>query len=70
MGSLDDEMTVVDAELKVRNVKGLRIADAGVFPEMTTINPMLTVLGVGERAAEILAKEWGWKGLALEKAKL
>jgi choline dehydrogenase-like flavoprotein len=70
MGSLDDEMTVVDAELKVRDVKGLRIADAGVFPEMTTINPMLTVLGVGERAAEILAKEWGWKGLALEKARL
>jgi len=63
-----DEMAVVDPQLKVRGVKALRIADAGVFPEMTTINPMLTVLGVGERAAELIAEEWGWKGL--EKARL
>ena len=63
-----DDMAVVDPQLKVRGIKGLRIADAGIFPEMTTINPMLTVLGIGERAAEIIAEEWGWKGL--EKAKL
>lgn len=63
-----DEMAVVDPLLKVRGVKALRVADAGVFPEMTTINPMLTVLGIGERAAEIIAEEWGWKGV--HKAKL
>jgi choline dehydrogenase-like flavoprotein len=28
---------------------------------MTTINPMLTVLAVGERAAELIAEEAGWK---------
>jgi choline dehydrogenase-like flavoprotein len=38
-----------------------------VFPEMPTINPMLTVLGIGERAAELIAMEWGWKGLEKEK---
>jgi len=73
MGDLKkDPMAVVDAKLKVRGVKGLRIADAGVFPEMVTINPMLTVLGVGERAAELIAEEWGWKddGAAVERAKL
>ncbi|KAF2843431.1 GMC oxidoreductase [Patellaria atrata CBS 101060] len=62
-----DDMAVVDATLKIRGLKGIRIADAGVFPEMTTINPMLTVLGVGERAAELLAEEWGWRGLEKEK---
>jgi choline dehydrogenase-like flavoprotein len=55
-----DKLAVVDAELKVRGLKGLRIADAGVFPVMTTINPMLTVLGVGERCAELIAMEAGW----------
>lgn len=62
MGDVDrDEMAVVSPELKVRGIGKLRIADAGVFPEMTTINPMLTVLAVGERAAELIAMEEGWK---------
>lgn len=57
-----DKMAVVDPELRVAGLKNLRIADAGVFPEMTSINPMLTVLAIGERAAEIIAAEAGWKG--------
>ncbi|KAF2007039.1 GMC oxidoreductase [Amniculicola lignicola CBS 123094] len=63
----NDEFAVVDHELKIRGLKGVRIADAGVFPEMPTINPMLTVLGIGERAAELIAAQWGWKGLEKEK---
>lgn len=57
-----DKMAVVDEQLRVRGLKKLRIADAGVFPAMTTINPMLTVLGIGERCAELIALEAGWKG--------
>ncbi|KAK2797322.1 hypothetical protein FQN50_009217 [Emmonsiellopsis sp. PD_5] len=55
-----DPLAVVDPQLKVRGLKKVRIADAGVFPAMPTINPMLTVLAVGERAAEIIAQEAGW----------
>jgi choline dehydrogenase-like flavoprotein len=62
-----DKMAVVDPELKIRGLQGIRIADAGVFPEMPTINPMLTVLGIGERAAEMIAQEWGWKGMERQK---
>ncbi|KAL3423360.1 choline oxidase (GMC oxidoreductase) [Phlyctema vagabunda] len=62
MGASNDELAVVDPELKVRGLKGLRIADAGVFPTMPTVNPMLTVLAIGERAAEIIAAEAGWRG--------
>jgi choline dehydrogenase-like flavoprotein len=62
-----DPLAVVDAQLKVRGLQGVRIADAGVFPEMPTVNPMLTVLGVGERAAELIAESWGWKGLQKER---
>jgi choline dehydrogenase-like flavoprotein len=62
MGDLTkDKDAVVDSHLRVRGLKGVRIADAGVFPTMTTINPMLTVLGIGERAAEMIAEEAGWR---------
>lgn len=57
-----DAYAVVDPKLRVRGIKNLRIADAGVFPNMVTVNPMLTVLAVGERAAELVASEKGWKG--------
>jgi choline dehydrogenase-like flavoprotein len=62
-----DEYAVVDPMLRVRGLNGVRIADAGVFPDMPTINPMLTVLGIGERAAEMIAQTWGWKGMEKEK---
>lgn len=65
-----DKFAVVDENLKVRGLKRLRIADAGVFPAMPTINPMLTVLGVGERAAELIAAEAGWKGEGSVQARL
>lgn len=62
MGNVNrDRLAVVDPELKVRGFTNLRIADAGIFPEMTTINPMLTVLGIGERAAELIAADWSGK---------
>lgn len=53
-----DPMAVVDSNLKLKGFDNVRIADAGIFPEMTTINPMLTVLGIGERAAELIAERW------------
>lgn len=62
-----DPNAVVDPELKVKGLQGLRIADAGVFPEMPSINPMLTVLAIGERAAEMIAQQWGWKGMERQK---
>ncbi|OCL07798.1 GMC oxidoreductase, partial [Glonium stellatum] len=55
VGAGGDGMAVVDAGLRVRGLGGVRVADAGVFPDMPTVNPMLTVLGVGERAAELVA---------------
>ncbi|KAK5065228.1 hypothetical protein LTR84_001066 [Exophiala bonariae] len=64
MGDINtDPMAVVDPELKVRGFKNLRIADASVFPTMITVNLMLTVLAVGERAAELIAEEAGWTRL-------
>lgn len=54
MGADDDARAVVDPGLRVRGIDGLRVADASVFPTMPTANPMVAVLMIGERAADLL----------------
>lgn len=49
-----DKLAVVDPQLMIPGLASLRIADASVFPCITTVNPMITVLAVGERAAELI----------------
>ncbi|MET0934673.1 MAG: GMC family oxidoreductase N-terminal domain-containing protein [Luteibacter sp.] len=47
-----DEMSVVDASLRVYGVQGLRIADASVMPHVTSGNTMAPCVVIGERAVE------------------
>src|SRR5690606_32408225 len=54
MGAPDDPMAVCDPRLRLRGVEGVRIVDASVFPAMPTVNPVVTVLLVAERAADLL----------------
>ena len=56
MGDPADETTVVDPQLRVRGVQRLRVADASIFPELPSVNPCLTCMMVGERAAEIISE--------------
>jgi choline dehydrogenase len=48
---------VVDEELRVHGVDGLRVADASIFPAHVTNNPNLTCFMVGERAAAMIKEE-------------
>ncbi|WP_420035205.1 GMC family oxidoreductase [Streptomyces sp. cg28] len=54
IGAADDELAVVDPELRVRGLQSIRIADASVFPTMPAVNPMIGVLMVGEKCAELM----------------
>lgn len=57
MGAADDVMAVCDPQLRVRGVRGLRVADASVFPTITTINPMITIFMIAERAADLIVSD-------------
>jgi choline dehydrogenase len=54
-----DSMSVVDANLKVYEMDGLRIADASIMPRITTGNTMAPCVVIGERAADILKATHG-----------
>ncbi|MEV6490642.1 GMC oxidoreductase [Actinoplanes sp. NPDC051633] len=54
MGAEDDPLAVVDPTLRIRGLSNVRIADASVFPTMTTVNPVVAVLMIGEKAADLL----------------
>src|SRR5215470_213494 len=45
---------VVDAELRVRGVEGLRIADASVMPTITSANTQAPVVMIGEFASRLI----------------
>jgi choline dehydrogenase len=49
-----DKMAVVDAQLRVRGIEGLRVADGSIMPRVTTGNTMAPCMVIGERMAEIL----------------
>jgi choline dehydrogenase len=51
MGPADDRLAVVDSQLRVRGVAGLRIADASVMPTITSGNTNSPTLMIAERAA-------------------
>ncbi|GAA0980795.1 MULTISPECIES: GMC family oxidoreductase [Streptomyces violaceusniger group] len=57
MGATSDELAVVGPDLRIRGLNGVRIADASVFPTMPAVNPMIGVLMVGEKCAELLFEE-------------
>ena len=45
---------VVDAQLRVHGVEGLRVADASVMPTLPSGNTHATCMAIGERAAQML----------------
>ncbi|MCE7003857.1 GMC oxidoreductase [Kibdelosporangium philippinense] len=50
-----DDQSVVDPDLCVYGVDGLRIADASVIPAIPSANTVATVYVIAERAAELIS---------------
>jgi len=51
-----DERAVVDPELRVRGVDGLRVADASIMPVITGGNTNAPAMMIGEHAASFLLR--------------
>jgi choline dehydrogenase len=49
-----DDSAVVDPQLRVRGIKGLRIADASVFPSLISGNTHATCVAIGEKCADLI----------------
>lgn len=57
MGPDHDPLAVLDAQLRVRGVQGLRVADASAMPAITSGNTQAPTVMIAEKAAEMMLAE-------------
>ncbi|MDB6061510.1 MAG: choline dehydrogenase [Verrucomicrobiaceae bacterium] len=54
MGPASDPLAVVDAQLRVHGIAGLRVADASIMPTMPSGNTYAPTMMIAEKAAELI----------------
>ncbi|CAE6501665.1 unnamed protein product [Rhizoctonia solani] len=50
------ENSVVDSELRVHGIKGLRVVDASVFPKQVSAHPVAGIVAIAEKAADMIKR--------------
>eukprot|EP00747_Dinoflagellata_sp_TGD_P020637 gnl/TRDRNA2_/TRDRNA2_127949_c1_seq2.p2 gnl/TRDRNA2_/TRDRNA2_127949_c1~~gnl/TRDRNA2_/TRDRNA2_127949_c1_seq2.p2 ORF type:complete len:108 (+),score=17.11 gnl/TRDRNA2_/TRDRNA2_127949_c1_seq2:117-440(+) len=55
-GPKSDPLAVLDSEMRVRGVEGLRVSDASAMPAHVGCNTNATCVALGEKAAELIVK--------------
>ncbi|XP_012943342.1 glucose dehydrogenase [FAD, quinone] [Aplysia californica] len=58
MGKRGDPSAVVDHQLKVHGISGLRVADASIMPFIPSGNTHTPCVMIGEKAAHMIRKAW------------
>lgn len=54
MGPPDDPMAVVDPQLRVYGVKGLRVIDGSIMPKIVSGNTNAPIIMIGERVSDMI----------------
>lgn len=58
MGVNTDRTAVVDGRLRVHGVRGLRVADASIMPDVVSGNTNTPTVMIGEKAADFAKEDW------------
>jgi choline dehydrogenase-like flavoprotein len=58
MGPHNDPMAVVDPQLRVYGIKGLRVVDASVMPSVVSGNTNAAVIMIGEKGSDLIKESW------------
>lgn len=54
MGKPDDPMAVLDEKLRVKGVRGLRVADVSVMPIINAGHTQMPAYAIGEKCADMV----------------
>lgn len=59
MGPAHDDAAVVDDQLRVHGIQGLRVIDASIMPTITSGNTNAPTVMIAERGADFIKKDYG-----------